>query len=105
MKVRLAQLATLSWLLLAGCTGPDFTTITAEPLRERWEASMQDSAVGWWYAGENDEHYYLVETRPLEQHAYMVSKEDVELSGVERKALSRNDADWSNLKRDQIRFR
>jgi hypothetical protein len=105
MKTRMAQFAMAIWIFLAGCSRPDFATIDVEPFRERWNASAQNSTVSWWYAGEDDEHYYLVEAWPTERHAYMVSKENAELRGVERRPVSRNQDEWSNLKREHVLFR
>ncbi len=41
-----------------------------------------NSAVSWWYLGENEKQYFVSENIPLEKHNYIVSKSAMTIVGI-----------------------
>jgi len=79
-KLKFIILLSFLFIALSGCKGP--TPIDGKLLKEKWVASSQNSAVSWWYLGENKEQYFISEKWPTEEVVYIVSKDMVMIKGV-----------------------
>jgi len=88
-------------ILLAGCSSAE--SIDAARFQKLWVQAKNDSAVSWWYQGEDGEFYYLIQQYPFHSNLYQVPKEGVVLRGMDPKphgTLSQP----LNLKRDNVVF-
>ena len=88
-------------ILLAACSSAE--PIDAVRFQKLWVQVENDSAVSWWYQGEDGESYYLIQQYPFHHNRFHVSKEGVALRGVtpnQHGSLSRP----LNLKRDNVVF-
>ena len=68
-------------LTLSGCS--TFQSVNATDLAARFDASVNNTAVSWWYLGETQYFYLLAEKRPGKVTTFRVGKEKVKLHGVE----------------------
>ncbi len=73
-------LTSLCLLALIGCSDPQH--LNAGEFRSLFEASGKDSAVSWWYHGQDDRFYYVSQKYPLKETAFKVSKKGVEIRGM-----------------------
>ena len=99
MIIRLVAAALV--ILLVGCSSAE--PIDAARFQKLWLQAKNDSAVSWWYQGEDEESYYLIQQYPFHNNLYQVSKEGVAMRGVDPKpegSLRRP----LNLKRDNVVF-
>lgn len=99
MIIRLVAAALV--ILIAGCSSAE--SIDAARFQKLWVQSKNDSAVSWWYQGEDVESYYLIQQYPFHNNLYQVSKDGVALRGIDPKpggSLSRP----LNLTRDNVVF-
>lgn len=88
-------------MFLAGCSSAE--SIDAVRFQQLWVQAKNDSAVSWWYQGEDRESYYLIQQYPFHDNLYQVSKEGVALRGVDPKPYG-SLSQPLNLKRDNVAF-
>ena len=99
MMIRLVAASLV--ILLAGCSSDE--SIDAVRFQQLWVQAKNDSAVSWWYQGEDEEFYYLIQQYPFHNNLYQVSKEGVALRGVVPKPYG-SLSQPLNLKRDNVEF-
>lgn len=90
-------------LYLTGCAN-QFNDITSGQLQIRWQESFKNTAVSWWYLGEKNEHYYIIEKRPLEKHGYKIKINELKINLQAPKKLTFNEKEWVNLKVKHLTF-
>lgn len=95
------QVAVSLVILLTGCSSDE--SIDAVRFQQLWLQDKNDSAVSWWYQGEDGESYYLIQQYPFHNNLYQVSKEGVALRGVDPKPYG-SLSQPLNLKRDNVKF-
>jgi hypothetical protein len=78
MIIRL--LAVFLMIFLVGCSSAQ--SIDTIKFHELWVAARNDSAVSWWYYGEDLESYYLIQQYPFHNNHYKVPKGGLKLKGV-----------------------
>jgi len=86
----------IALFLLFGCV----KEISKENFIEKWESSTTNSAVSWWYAGEDEAYYYLIEKWPSKSNALKVSKTHISLIDMESFPISKKKR--INLKTNNI---
>lgn len=96
-------LAGLAVLVTMACR-PEFETIRGAELKVRWERSLRDTAVSWWYAGQDSEYHYFLEKRPLAERGFRVPRPEVNLADSVQMPLTHDSASWINLKVGDIQF-
>lgn len=89
---------------IASCK-EDFKDVDASSIRVKLEESIKHTAVSWWYIGEENEYYYIVEKWPFEQYRYKVSKKEISINIKPPKKLNTDKSTWINLKIDNIVFK
>jgi len=67
-------------VLLSGCN--EVESLNSDQFSEKWKSAEINSAVSWWYLGENEKQYFVSENMPLEKHNYTVSKSGVKFVGI-----------------------
>jgi hypothetical protein len=88
---------------LVGCQ-PRFETIGAQELRERWGRSRVDSAVSWWYLGQEGGYEHFVEKRPLEVRRMRVRSSEIDLDEGMRREFTEDPEEWVNLEMEDLHF-
>jgi hypothetical protein len=80
-KSILSLIIYLYLVLLSGCNKE--VSINGEQFANKWKSSEMNSAVSWWYLGENEDHYFVSENIPLEENIYEVPKSAVSIIGID----------------------
>ena len=96
------SLTSLCLIVLVGCSTPQ--AINASEFKNIFEESGKDSAVSWWYHGQDESFYYLSRKYPMKQTEYRVSKVGVELRGMPAAASKSLDVPI-NLKAENVLFK
>lgn len=89
--------------LIGGCEDR-FTEIDASDFKTKWNDSIKHTALSWWYLGEKDGYYYILEKWPLKKYGYKINKENIVIKLDSPKKLAFNETDWINLKKEHIKF-
>ncbi len=90
--------------LLGGCEDR-FTDISSSAFKVKWDDSIKHTALSWWYLGEKEGYYYILEKWPLEQHGYRINKEHIVINLDHPKKFTLTESDWINLKKEHIDFK
>lgn len=69
-------------LLLASCS--DTQPVDGLEFARVWQNSYADTAISWWYLGEDEDNFYLEEQWPDRETQYMVPKDFIVITGVAR---------------------
>jgi len=91
-------------LLLAGCD-EDFAEVDAGELKAELDLAVHSDVISWWYIGEKDGYYYLVEKKLWEEKGFRISKDYVAIDVGVTKAPSSDESEWMNLKERDISFK
>ena len=89
-------------LVTTGCT-LRFREVESNELEKAWLASNEDSAVSWWYLGEEGDFEYFVRKTPLKKEGYKIAVGGVRLT-IERRPLTFRRDEWVNLKVGHLEF-
>jgi len=87
-----------------GCA-KNFRKIDSNEFQYKFEDSINHSAVSWWYLGENDDFYFIIEKWPFKARAYKIDKNQVYFFIGKPKKLTFVVWEWVNLKRHHVSFR
>lgn len=92
-------------ILFVGCE-EKFIQIDSKELRVKWDASRKHSAVSWWYLGEKDSMYYLLEKWPMKKNGFKINKSQLGLL-IENPEmeLTLDSVYWINLKTNHLVFK
>lgn len=83
-----------------------FDEVSPESVEQKLAESANHTAVSWWYAGQDDDFYYIVEKWPMEKMRYKVRKDNMRIDlNVPIGAPPNKEEDWINLKATSIQFR
>ena len=66
--------------MLSACK--EATPIDQASFKSLWEESRNHSAVSWWYAGESEDYYLIIEKWPAKSNLYKVSKHAITIKGI-----------------------
>lgn len=102
LKITAATLIT-GLILLNGCSN-DFREVTAQEFQTIWESSLTDSAVSWWYVGENNGYNNFIEKRPFSTEKYAVRATESGLKTEYKFPLTQDSEKWLNLKTYHFKF-
>lgn len=100
----LAIALTLLIINTYGCS-KTFRQIDSNEFQYKFEDSINHSAVSWWYLGENDDFYFILEKWPFKVRAYKINKNQVNIFIGKPKKLTFVVWEWVNLKRHHVSFR
>lgn len=89
--------------LIGGCE-ERFAQINASDFKTKWDDSIKHTALSWWYLGEKDGYYYILEKWPIKKYGYKIDKKNIVIKLDHPKKLTFNEPDWINLKKDLIDF-
>ena len=89
---------------IVGC-GKKFDELDGLSFKKKWEESGQHSAVSWWYLGEKDNYFYIVEKWISEEYNYKVDKKYIEVVLDQPKEFILDEDQWLNLKTRHIKFK
>jgi hypothetical protein len=78
-------------------------TVNSENFKKRWEESLNDSAVSWWYVGESASAYYLTEKWIFNHYSYEVPKTMITLVGIKEMEPCKS-CEGINLKVGNVKF-
>jgi len=101
-------LITIIMLLAAGSMfgcDEDFTEVNAEEFQAKFDLAKQSDFISWWYLGEGDGYYYLVEKDLWEEAGYKISKEYITVNLENPEIVSSDESEWVNLKEWDIIFK
>lgn len=79
-------------------------TIDAGDLAAEWGDAINNSSESWWYAGSDDFSNFIAIKRPYSSVVYKVDKTAVQIEGIILFEFSENQADWINIKSNNIKF-
>jgi hypothetical protein len=68
--------------LLSACS--DTPAVSGLQFARMWQDSYADSAISWWYLGEDEEYFYLEQRWPEDRAQYRVPKAFIVISGIPR---------------------
>lgn len=102
MKCKFILLVTLLVITLSGCN--EATPIEGEVFKEKWTTSNMQSAISWWYLGENEEQYFIAEKWPTKKNIYSISKHSITINDVEAFRFN-SGIEPVNLKNNNVVFK
>jgi len=83
---------------LPGC----LNEMTGKEFKQIWDDAIYNSAVSYWYLGENNGYHYIQERWPSRFTIYKISVTEMIIK--KKLKFTLNKKDWINLKRDDIEF-
>lgn len=87
-------------IFFSGCES-EYVEVDSDLLQHKLNDSANHTAVSWWYFGEKDNYYYLLEQWPLKSNYYKINKEYILIKGHQ---LTYPTNEKVNLKRKYIKF-
>lgn len=75
-----------------------FDEVDASVFQAKLNEAFSNTAVSWWYLGEENGYYYFLEKWPLEQFGYKVSKQNLIIKVDPPLELTFDKDKWVNLK-------
>ncbi len=90
--------------IIIGCA-KNFRQIDSKEFQEKFEDSINNSAVSWWYLGENDDFYFIIEKWIFEVKTYKIDKNQLNIFIEKPKKITFVVWQWVNLKHHHVSFK
>ena len=89
-------------MILSGCEQEK--EMSATELKQEWIESGMQSAVSWWYLGQQDNYHYILKKQPLESKLYKIRVNTLKINLEERLSFTQDQSKWINLKDGHLEF-
>jgi hypothetical protein len=101
--MKIIKICTICLVLFTSGCGIRFKETNIVNLKIKWGNAVNNTAISWWYLGEEDDCYFVIEENFLKRNGYKVKKSDVSIAIENPHELTFDQSLWINLKKGMLR--